>query len=42
MKVDKTLTLAFVNYQNGRIKIVGQHEEMLVVQQGGRSNGWIP
>jgi serine phosphatase RsbU (regulator of sigma subunit)/DNA-binding LacI/PurR family transcriptional regulator len=36
MKVDKTLTLAFVNYQHGQIKIIGQHEEMLVVRYGGQ------
>jgi phosphoserine phosphatase RsbU/P len=36
MKVDKTLTLAFVNYQDNNLKIVGQHEELLVVRQGGQ------
>jgi serine phosphatase RsbU (regulator of sigma subunit) len=36
MKVDKTLTLAFVNYDHGALKIVGQHEEMVVVRKGGQ------
>ncbi len=36
MNMNKTLTLAFVNYQNGIVKIIGQHEEMLVVRQGGK------
>jgi sigma-B regulation protein RsbU (phosphoserine phosphatase) len=36
MKVDKTLTLAFVNYQHGQLKLIGQHEELLVVRNGGK------
>jgi sigma-B regulation protein RsbU (phosphoserine phosphatase) len=36
MQVDKTLTLAFVNYQNEQVKLTGQHEELLVVRQGGQ------
>ncbi len=36
MGVDRSLTLAMVNYQNGQIRIVGQHEEALVVRSDGR------
>lgn len=36
MHVDKTLTLAFVNYQHGLLKIAGQHEDLLVVRRGGQ------
>ena len=36
MHVDKTLTLAFVNYQHGLLKIAGQHEDLLVARRGGR------
>jgi serine phosphatase RsbU (regulator of sigma subunit) len=36
MQADKSLTFAIVNYQDGQIKLVGQHEEMLVVRQGGQ------
>jgi PAS domain S-box-containing protein len=36
MGTDKTLTFALVKYQNGHLKIVGQHEEMLVVRQDGQ------
>ncbi|MBN2004024.1 MAG: SpoIIE family protein phosphatase [Anaerolineae bacterium] len=35
MNVDKTLTFSLVKYQEGELKIVGQHEELLVVRQGG-------
>jgi len=36
MHVDKTLTLAFVNYQQGLLKIAGQHEDLLLVRRGGQ------
>jgi PAS domain S-box-containing protein len=36
MHVDKTLTFALVKYEGGEVKIVGQHEELLMVRQGGR------
>jgi serine phosphatase RsbU (regulator of sigma subunit)/DNA-binding LacI/PurR family transcriptional regulator len=36
MGADKTLTFALINYQDGQLKIVGQHEEMLVVRNGGQ------
>jgi serine phosphatase RsbU (regulator of sigma subunit) len=32
MGVDKTLTFALIEYQQGQLKIVGQHEELLVVR----------
>ncbi len=35
MNVDKTLTFALVKYGGGEVKIVGQHEELLVVRRGG-------
>ncbi|HBL10770.1 MAG TPA: hypothetical protein DD379_05080, partial [Cyanobacteria bacterium UBA11162] len=35
MNSDKNLTLAILNYSNGRISISGQHEETLVVRKGG-------
>jgi serine phosphatase RsbU (regulator of sigma subunit) len=36
MNIDKSLTLALVNYEQGTLKIVGQHEEILVVRRGGQ------
>jgi serine phosphatase RsbU (regulator of sigma subunit) len=36
MQVDKTLTFSLIHYQDGDLKIVGQHEEVLVVRAGGR------
>jgi len=36
MHIDRTLTLAFVNYDQRHLKIVGQHEELLVIRTGGR------
>jgi serine phosphatase RsbU (regulator of sigma subunit)/DNA-binding LacI/PurR family transcriptional regulator len=36
MGADKTLTFALIEYQRGQLKIVGQHEELLVVRQGGQ------
>jgi serine phosphatase RsbU (regulator of sigma subunit) len=36
MGADKTLTFALVNYADKHLKIVGQHEELLVVRAGGR------
>jgi len=35
MGSDKNLTLLLLDYQNGCLKISGQHEEMLVVRQNG-------
>ncbi len=35
MQVDKTLTLTFVQYKDRQLRIVGQHEDLLVVRQGG-------
>ncbi|MBN2004019.1 MAG: SpoIIE family protein phosphatase [Anaerolineae bacterium] len=35
MQVDKTLTLTFVQYQDRQLRIVGQHEDLLLVRQGG-------
>lgn len=34
--MDKTLTLAFVNYAHRSLKIVGQHEDLLVVRNNGK------
>lgn len=35
MEADKTLTFVLVNYDAGQLKIVGQHEELLIVRAGG-------
>jgi len=35
MGVDRSLTLAMVNYQNGCLRLIGQHEEALVVRCSG-------
>ena len=35
MNSEKNLTLAILNYANGKLMISGQHEEILVVRQGG-------
>jgi serine phosphatase RsbU (regulator of sigma subunit) len=34
MKSDKNLTLSLLDYQDGKLRICGQHEEMIVVRQG--------
>ncbi|MEP6578161.1 SpoIIE family protein phosphatase [Microcoleus vaginatus GB2-A3] len=36
MNSEKSLTLAILNYSQGRISISGQHEEVLVVRNGGQ------
>jgi PAS domain S-box-containing protein len=36
MGVDKTLTFTLLQYQAGHIHIVGQHEEILILRQGGQ------
>lgn len=36
MNSDKNLTLAILNYAEGRIQIGGQHEEVLVARKGGQ------
>ncbi|MDM8560328.1 PocR ligand-binding domain-containing protein [Candidatus Parabeggiatoa sp. HSG14] len=33
---DKNLTLSLLDYQNGHLRVVGQHEEVLVVRKGGQ------
>jgi serine phosphatase RsbU (regulator of sigma subunit) len=35
MGAEKTLTFSLINYQDGHIKLVGQHEEILIVRHGG-------
>jgi PAS domain S-box-containing protein len=35
MNSDKTLTLAILNYSQGRVSISGQHEETIIVRFGG-------
>jgi serine phosphatase RsbU (regulator of sigma subunit) len=35
MDSDKTLTLSLLDYHQGRLQITGQHEEILLVRQGG-------
>jgi len=34
MNVEKSLTLLLLNYQNGQLRLSGQHEEIIVVRQG--------
>ncbi len=36
MNSDKNLTLALLDYQAGRLRLSGQHEETIVVRAGGR------
>jgi len=35
MQTDKNLTFALIKYQQGEVKIIGQHEEVLVVRKDG-------
>lgn len=35
MNIDRNLTLAILNYANGKVRISGQHEEILIVRAGG-------
>ncbi|MDM8524670.1 SpoIIE family protein phosphatase [Desulfococcaceae bacterium HSG8] len=34
-QIDKSLTLAMIDYKAGQVKLSGQHEEMIVVRKGG-------
>jgi sigma-B regulation protein RsbU (phosphoserine phosphatase) len=36
MNSDKSLTLAILNYSQGRVSISGQHEETIIVRNGGQ------
>jgi serine phosphatase RsbU (regulator of sigma subunit) len=36
MDVDKSLTLVLLDYQTGRLRLSGQHEELIVVRRGGQ------
>jgi serine phosphatase RsbU (regulator of sigma subunit) len=36
MKTDKNLTLSLLDYKEGRLRVTGQHEDVLVVRQGGK------
>jgi sigma-B regulation protein RsbU (phosphoserine phosphatase) len=36
MKSEKSLTLAILNYSQGRVSISGQHEETIIVRNGGQ------
>ena len=35
MNIDRNLTLAVLNYSDGKVSISGQHEETLIVRAGG-------
>ncbi|MEZ5671911.1 MAG: SpoIIE family protein phosphatase [Thiotrichaceae bacterium] len=35
MKSDKNLTLSLLDYQDGKLRLSGQHEEILLVRYGG-------
>ncbi|MDM8557213.1 AAA family ATPase [Candidatus Parabeggiatoa sp. HSG14] len=36
IETDKNLTLSLLDYQDGQLRITGQHEDVLVVRQGGK------
>jgi len=36
MNIDKNLSLALLDYQPGQIRVSGQHENLLIVRQGGQ------
>lgn len=36
MGIDKTLTLALLDYEKGRFKVSGYHEHVIIVRQGGK------
>lgn len=36
MNVDKSLTLMLLDYQTGRLRLSGQHEQMIIVRRGGQ------
>jgi serine phosphatase RsbU (regulator of sigma subunit) len=36
MKTSKNLTLSLLDYKEGRLRVTGQHEDVLVVRQGGK------
>ncbi len=35
MDSDKNMTLCLLDYENGRVRISGQHEEILIIRKGG-------
>lgn len=35
MQSDKNMTLCLLDYENGKVRVSGQHEEMLVIRRGG-------
>lgn len=35
MEIDRNLTLALLDYQNGTLQLTGQHEEVLLVHKNG-------
>ena len=35
MKTDKSLSLAILDFQDGKVRVTGQHEEIIVVRKGG-------
>jgi serine phosphatase RsbU (regulator of sigma subunit) len=35
MESDKNMTLCLLDYENGRVRISGQHEEILIIRRGG-------
>jgi len=36
MQIDKNLTLSMLDYHKGHLKLSGQHEEMILVREGGK------
>jgi serine phosphatase RsbU (regulator of sigma subunit) len=35
MQSDKNMTLSLLDYDNGRVRVYGQHEEVIIVRKGG-------
>ncbi len=36
MQIDKNLTLSMLDYHKGHLRLSGQHEEMILVREGGK------
>lgn len=36
MNSDKNLTISLLDYENGKLKLSGQHEQVLIIRSGGR------
>lgn len=36
IKAEKSLSLTILDYQDGKVRVTGQHEEIIIVRQGGK------